>query len=154
MKYRNYLAIFLAAASFISSANAAPPLPNEAQLAEALGQCFVMQTNGQDRLAVASWMLASLASAPQMADVAKVDPAKKTGFDQGMARLFTRLMTQDCAAQSSPLFKAKSETGFRTAGESLGKIAMQELLGNPAASAALGAYANYLNDADFKKMAE
>lgn len=154
MKTKGFLAIALVAASLSSASYAAPPLPNEAQLAEALGQCFVMQTNGHDRLAVASWMLGSLASAPQMAEVAKVDSAKKVELDQAMAKLFTRLMTQDCAAQSRPLFKAKSEAGFRAAGEALGKIAVQELLGNPAASAALGSYANYLNDSDFKKLAE
>ena len=42
---------------------------------------------------------------------------------------------QDCAAEARPLFKAKSEAGFKTAGGALGKIAMQELLGNPAAEA-------------------
>lgn len=154
MKIKGFLAVVLVAASLGSAGRAAPPLPNEAQLAEALGQCFVMQTNGHDRLAVARWMLGSLASAPQMAEVTRVDSAKKVELDQGMAKLFTRLMTQDCAALSRPLFKAKSEAGFTTAGEVLGKIAMQELLGNPEASAALGSYANYLDDSDFKKLAE
>ena len=119
------------------------------QLAEKLGQCLVDNSTGADRIAVAGWMLAAIASAPQLKDVAVVTPAKKEQLDRGMAAVFTRLMTKDCPAQAQALIATQDQSGFEVAGGALGKIAMQELLGNPASQRAIGEYTRYLNRADF-----
>lgn len=120
--------------------------------AQALGECMVLKSTGADRLVVARWFLTALASAPQAAGVATLAPGKKEEFDKGMATIFTRLMAVDCANEARPLFKAKDEAGFRVAGEALGRVAMEELLNNPQASAALSAYAKYLKQEEFKNV--
>ncbi|MCT2400850.1 hypothetical protein [Novosphingobium mangrovi (ex Huang et al. 2023)] len=122
----------------------------EQQLAAELGQCFALKSTGEDRLTLARWFVAALGSAPQTADVAKVDPAQKDKLDRQVAVIFTRLMTVDCAEQSRPLFQARSSAGFRAAGGTLGRLAMQELMGDPkTASAMLGGYTSYLREEDF-----
>lgn len=119
--------------------------------AQALGECMVLKSTGADRLVVARWFVSSIASAPQTAGVATVAPGQKAELDKGMAALFTRLMAVDCADQSRPVFAAKDTgEGFRVAGEALGRVAIMELLGNPQANAALGAYTQYLKKEDFK----
>lgn len=122
--------------------------------ARVLGQCFVMKSTGQDRLTVARWMLTSMASAPQMSNSVTVDASRKTDYDLAMANLFTRLMTVDCLEEARPLFVARSQAGFETAGEALGRIAMQELLTNKEAEASLGAYTKYLKEEDFAALRE
>ena len=119
-----------------------------------LGQCFVNKTTGEDRIAVARWLLAAMGSAPKMADVTRVDPARKVAVDKAMAVIFTRLITKDCAAEARPLLKAKSDTAFRAAGEALGRIAMTELLSDPKAAQGVGSYTEYLNEADFADLAK
>ena len=132
-----------------SPAAAAPAQdPDQAQ-AQALGQCFVAKSTGQDRIVVMRWMVAALASAPQLAEVVKVDATRKTEADKGMAALFTRLITVDCAAEAKPLFKNQSGAAFETAGEALGRIAMKELITDPNASSAMGTFAGYRKDRDF-----
>ena len=115
----------------------------------ALGQCFVNRTTGEDRIAVARWLLAAIGSAPKMADVTRVDPARKVAVDKAMAVIFTRLITKDCAAEARPLLKSKTDAGFRAAGEALGRIAMTELLADPKAAQGVASYTDYLNEADF-----
>lgn len=139
--------MLLSAGPAMAQADAQPQAQAQAQ---ALGECMVLKSTGADRLVVARWFLTSLASAPQAAGVATLTPGKKDEFDKGMAAIFTRLMAVDCADQARPLFKARDEASFRVAGEALGRVAMEELLNNPQASAALSGYTKYLRQEDFK----
>ena len=131
------------------------PAPTEVNApAEALARCFVRKSTGEDRIAVAKWMLSALASGPQMEGTFKVDPVRKAEFDQHMAAVFTRLMTVDCANEARPVFKTNSSAGFEAAGGALGGIAVQELLTNPAAKRALEEYTKYLKESDFANVAK
>ncbi len=120
--------------------------------AKALAQCFVLKTTGQDRLTFARWMIGGLASGPQAADIVTVNKPEKIALDHQMARLFTRLMTQDCLVEARPMFQAKNSEALKFASGTLGRIAMQELLSDPSAAAAIGAFAQYLNEDDFKPL--
>jgi hypothetical protein len=131
------------------AADTAPTATDLSAQANALGQCFVNKSTGEDRMAVARWMLAGLASAPKMTDVASVDPTRKMAVDKAMAAIFTRLITIDCANESRPLFLAKSKAAFETAGGALGEIAMKELLSDPKAEEGLSSYTNYLDESAF-----
>ena len=118
----------------------------------ALGRCFVNKTTGEDRIAVARWMLGAMASAPKMADLSKVDAALKVTLDKGMAGIFTRLITVDCVSEARPLLQAKNNAAFETAGEALGEIAIQELLADPRAMEGLSSYVKYLDQNAFAKV--
>lgn len=146
------MTILMMVAALAAAASPQASVPDDAKLAEqatVLGQCFVDKTTGADRIAVARWMLGAMSSAPQMADLIKVDSAGQIEADKKMAVLFTRLMVVDCAKEARPLFKARSRAGFEAAGGALGKIGMKELLSNPAASKGLESYTHYLNESDF-----
>lgn len=132
---------------------AAAPAPAAASPAQALGQCMALKTTGEDRILVARWMLVAMASGPQMTGVVTVQPGQKEKYDRGMATLFTRLLVTDCPDLSREVFKLRDNAAFRVAGESLGQVAMQELLTNPQAAAALGAYVKYLDLDAFKAIA-
>ncbi len=116
---------------------------------EALSKCLTMKSTGQDRLTFASWMVAALASAPQMKDVATIAPGKKDQLDREFARVFTRLIAVDCAELSRPLLKGRDKEAFRTGGETLGRMAMQELLSNPDAAKSMEAFAKYIDPMEF-----
>ncbi len=116
---------------------------------EALSKCLTMKSTGQDRLTFAGWMVAALASAPQMKGVATLAPGKKDELDRDVARVFTRLIAVDCAEFSRPLMKDRNNSAFRTGGEALGRMAMQELLSNPDAAKAMEAFAKYIDPMEF-----
>lgn len=110
-----------------------------------LGQCILDKTTGADRVLVARWMAASLAMAPQMDGVVKVDAAAKEKVDKDMAALFTRLFANDCTDEMKVLIKSGDSQGIKAAGGKLGEMAMSELMSNPTAMSALMAYMKYLD---------
>ena len=135
------------------------PVPAQAQQAApdgdpvaVLSNCIAMKSTGSDRLEFARWIVGALGSSPQVHDVVTVSPATKDKQDRTVAELFTRLMTVDCLTESRAVSKTRGQEGFKAAGGVMGRLAVQELLGNPDASAAMSSFTKYLNDEDFKKI--
>lgn len=125
----------------------------EGRLVSELTQCFRMKTTGEDRVNLARWFMGGMASLPQMHDFVTVNAEVKDGLDRKGAAIFTRLFTVDCLAQSSALAKADStQSGFRAAGEALGKMAVEEAFNDPRANEAMSSYLKYLDEAEFKKI--
>jgi hypothetical protein len=139
----------LAVLAACSASGAQAQVQDDQVLAHALGQCFVDKTTGADRIVVMRWMVGALASAPQTADMVRVDPARKIEVDKGMAALFTRLIAVDCVEQARPIFKSKNHEGIEAAGGSLGDIALKELMTNPDAAKAMETFTAYLRQSDF-----
>lgn len=126
--------------------------PNSAS--QALGQCFVLKTTGSDRLLIARWLAGAMGAGAATKDLLTVDQARKTATDREMAQLFTRLFTKDCAAQATPLMKARDSKGVEAAGGMLGEIAMRELMSDPAVSASIFGYMQFVDFAAFQALAE
>lgn len=116
---------------------------------DALGQCLTMKSTGSDRIAFAGWMVAAMASAPQLKGLTVVSPEKRENLNRDLARIFTRLIAVDCRDFSRPLMKAGNTQAFSSAFEVFGRLAMQELTGNSEAEQAMGEFSNYINEADF-----
>lgn len=123
--------------------------PNQQAQVAALSQCLSMKSTGSDRIAFAGWMVAALASAPQLKGLATVAPDQRDALNRDLARIFTRLITKDCADSARPLLKAGNKEAFGSAFSVFGRLAMQELTGNPEAGRAMSAFAEYINEADF-----
>ena len=131
------------------NADAAEATPAEVA---ALQNCIQLNSTGRDRLFMARWIVAALGSAQQLADLITVDPAKREEANKQVAALLTRLLTVDCRAQTKALTQSKDRTGMAAAGESLGRIAVQELMQNPQAATNVQEFAKYLKEEDFKAL--
>lgn len=143
------LVAILAATLFGAQAHAQSRMAMPDAASRALGQCLVLKTNGGDRLLVARWLAGAIGAGDATRDMLTVDQADKAAADKGMAALYTRLFTVDCAAEARPLFKARDQAGIEAAGGMLGEIAMRELMNDPKVSAAIGAYAKFIDPAEF-----
>ena len=132
---------------------AAPAAGTEAQRAE-LAQCVVMRTSGADRTLTAQWMFAAMAKSPHIASLSAVSDQRRTELNKGFAQLLTRLVIKDCLDQVRPLAVANLQEAFEMVGRSLGEVAMQELLGNPDVDKAIGSYADFLSEDDFKPITD
>ena len=78
---RSYVQAMAALAIVISGPAAASdslPIAGQAQgPAAALAECVVAKSRGEDRITVARWLLAVMASAPQMTGTVKIDAGRK-----------------------------------------------------------------------------
>jgi len=134
-------------------AAAAPASGTDAQKAE-LAQCVVMRTNGADRTLTAQWIFAAMAKSPHIADLSAVSDQRRAELDKAFAQLLTRVVVKDCLDQVRPLALANLQDAFELVGKALGEVAMQELLGNPVVDKAIGSYAEYLSEEDFKPLTD
>ncbi|MDT0509039.1 hypothetical protein [Novosphingobium sp. MMS21-SN21R] len=121
---------------------------------EALSQCLSMKSTGSDRIVFAGWFVSSMASAPQLKGLADVSPERRDELDRGLAQIFTRLITVDCKVVARPLLKPGNLQAFSSAFEVFGRLAVQELAGDPETDRAMGAFAKYINQSDFADLAK
>lgn len=147
------LCLMIATIAVASPASAKLTPEEEGKLVGDLTECFRMKTTGEDRVNLARWFMGGMASLPQMKDFIVVNAEVKDGLDRKGAAIFTRLFTVDCLAQSSALAKGGSaQSGFRAAGEALGKMAVAEAFNDPRANEVMSSYLKYLDENEFKKI--
>jgi hypothetical protein len=116
----------------------------------ALAQCIALNTTGADRLLTARWLFAMLGKSSQIADLSTADAGRENELNKGFAKLFTRIVTKDCTAEVRPLAAADLTDAFGKVGEALGETAMNELMNDNVVEKALGEYAEFISDDDFK----
>ena len=119
----------------------------------ALSHCLAMKSSGQDRETLAKWMLGGLAGTPLSKGLVTLDPASKVQVDKDMARVFERLMTVDCLAEIQAIAKAGDTHGVERGFQTLGQIAMQDVMRDPAVGDSLGAVMNYISPDALKNLA-
>lgn len=118
-----------------------------------LADCIASSTTQSDRLLTARWMAAAMGTAAKLQGTVTVDEAAKEEADRGMAALFTRLFTDDCADQAQTLMAAGDMAGIQAAGGRLGLMAMEELMGDPEVLSSLMAYLAFVDFAAFARIA-
>ena len=143
---KRLIALAAAAVSLATAVPASAQLVGQqaSEGAMELGQCVVGVTTGNDRVLVAQWVGSSLAMAPQLERMVTVDAAAKDALDRRMADLFFRLFTQDCVDYARPLVQRGDQVSIQAAFGMLGEVAMQELLTDPRAMAAMTSYIQHI----------
>jgi len=114
-------------------------------LTDALGQCLADNTTGKDRKNLAKWIFVGIAAHPEMKPIAAAAPKSVETAQRTAAELFTKLIGTSCVKEMRVVIKAEGADGARVAFEYLGKIAMQELMGNKEVSATIGGVERFID---------
>lgn len=125
MMKRTCLPFLLLALLTAGSAHAGP-------YSDDLGKCLVASTTAADKGALVKWMFATAALHPAVKSVASVTPAERSGFNRDTARLFERLVTESCKAQTQQALKYEGAVALQVAFQLLGQVAARELFSDPA----------------------
>lgn len=141
----NFVKIFIAASGLLTA------LPSMAgQYTDALGTCLADNTNGKERKELAQWIFVAISAHPEIKDLSNVTTKIRNQSNQKMGILVTRLLSEDCALQTRAALKNEGSESLKTSFETLGKLAMQELMSNSAVSESIAGYAKYIDE---KKLA-
>jgi hypothetical protein len=125
--------LFSVAAALPLSAHAGPK-------ADALAACLGDSTSGKDRKDLARWIFVAMATHPEIKDLSNVNEASRNGADEAVARLFTALLAERCTPQAREAVQQEGQAGMVTAFQTLGALAMQELMSNPQVSGAISGF--------------
>ncbi len=113
--------------------------------ADAMGQCFANSTTGKDRIELAKWVFASMALHPDVVSISAITPAKREAINVATGALFSRLLINDCKKEVKNAFKFEGQASLKAAFESLGKLAMLELMSNPAVGEGFSGLEKYID---------
>lgn len=82
---------------------------------------------------------------PEIRSLSTANDAIRTESNKGMATLVTRLLADNCAAQTRAVVDKEGQQGMFNSFKALGEVAMMELMSNQEVSASVSAYAQFLD---------
>jgi len=122
---------------------AAPSLAGPAT--DALGQCLVKSATPADNIVLVRWVFVMMAKHPKVADLAAITPDKEDQINRQMGALFERLLTKDCASETSAALAEDGDAAFSKAFEALGATAFSGLETDPAVQQASQNFITYVD---------
>ena len=117
-----------------------------------LSQCLAETTSGKDRKDLARWVFFAMAAHPEIKDFTSPSAASaEEETHKVMADLFTRLLSESCLKQTQAAFKEGGASAIGVAFQTLGQLAMQELMSNPAVNASMSKFEKQLDQSKLSK---
>lgn len=113
---------------------------------DALSACLVKSTTQEDHIALARWIFAAMASHPRVADLSSITPDQRAEINKTGGLLFNRLLTKDCAAETTAAVRADGKNAIEVAFGGLGGAAMEDLMTDPAVNQSLGEMMQYVDE--------
>lgn len=95
---------------------------------DALRQCLADNTSGRDRKELARWVFLAMAAHPEMKGLSSATPAAAEESSKAVGGVMMRLLAESCASQARAAMAAGGNLAVQVAFESLGRLAMQELM--------------------------
>lgn len=133
--------LFVAATSFAYAQAPANPL----------ARCLADHTSGKDRKALARWVFLAMAVHPEIEQYATPQAvAAQPEAHRTMADTVTRLLTVACVNETRTAYQEGGSNAIQVAFQTLGQLAMQELMSNPNVSATMGGFERYLDKNRFR----
>jgi hypothetical protein len=123
------------------------PFAAASPLTEAAGRCLADNTTGKERKELARWVFIAMAAHPEIKSLSNASAETALEASKSTARLFTRLIADNCPGEIGALVKAEGPQSLRYAFEMLGQIAMQELMTNRDVTASLTGFEPYTDRA-------
>lgn len=114
-------------------------------LGDELTKCMISSTTAQDKSVMVRWVFATLALHPDTAPLASVSAQQRSDLNAGTARLFERVMTENCKAQTQAAVRSEGPSALQQSFRQFGEAATRELLSNQQVANGLTATAGNLN---------
>lgn len=120
---------------------------------DSLSQCLAENTTGKDRKELARWVFFAMAAHPEIKQYTSDSLAAASDeVHRGMANTFTRLLADTCTQQTRAAFRQGGGKAIELAFQTLGKLAMQELMTNPEVSGNMARFERHLDQSKLKKV--
>jgi len=132
--------VFTAAALALSCVLTAPAQAN----VNDFSICLADSLNGKERKQLATWVFYAMAAHPELKELANVSQERRIEMDKSVAKLMTRLLTEDCSEHVVAAMH-QDPLAIQRAFEFVGQVAMQELLADQAVTNSISNYAHYVD---------
>jgi hypothetical protein len=127
----------------LSIAIAAPAFAQASS--DALIKCLADSVTGRDRKDLARWFVTFIASHPDMKDLANPSSDLSDQNYKAVGMLVTRLYTETCAEEAKSALRRDGPIALDKAFETLGQLAMAEIMLNADVRASMLAFQKYVD---------
>ncbi len=134
-----------ALAIILAATVALPPFVQASDSLAAVNTCLSDNTTGRDRKDLAKWVFLTMAAHPEIRGMASFGPDLREGINVRMGALFTRLVSEQCPDEIRAMLAEHGSASMGTAFESLGRIAMEELMGHPDVAASVSEFERHVD---------
>jgi hypothetical protein len=117
-----------------------------------LSKCLVKSTTSADRLDLIVWIFDAISSHPAVSSMTTITQAQREGIDKKAAQLLTRLLLEDCRAQTVDAVKYESSGAIQQSFGVLGEVAMSGLMSDATVAKNIGGIAQYVDEDKFKTL--
>ncbi len=102
-----------------------------------LSRCLVESSTSEDKLTLVKWMFTGMALHPTVKPMAPITEEQRDGANKNAAKLFVRLLTETCVAQTKNAVKYEGQLAIQSSFQVFGQVAGKELLTNPDVAAGM-----------------
>lgn len=129
-----------------------PMVSHANQEAQNLGVCLTDSLTGKERKKLAKWIYFGLSTHSTIKPFSTVSQKDMEESDKYVGALITRLLTEDCPAQSKAAYEKGGSGAFEYAFGIVGQVAMQEIMAESNVSNALQSFEKYLDQEKFNQV--
>jgi uncharacterized protein involved in copper resistance len=115
-----------------------------------LTRCVVKSATPADRLSFVRWVFSAMTAAESVSAMSTVTPEQREQSNRVTVALIERLLLVDCRQQTTDALRYDGEGALGASFETLGKVAMADLMGDPAVSAQMEGLAAHLDIAKWE----
>lgn len=125
---------------------------NAGEHQEKLASCLVESTTTEDRNALVQWMFVAMSAHPLTSELAAVPEPRRKEVTARATRLFEKLMTETCGAETMDTIRYEGTESLSKAFEALGNLAMEGLMAHPGVNRAITDMAAGMDQSKFENM--
>lgn len=111
-----------------------------------LARCLADNTTGKDRKDLARWVFLSMAAHPEISQYSAAEIGKAANeTDATIANLLTHLLAESCLNETRAAIREGGPTAIQAAFQTLGQLAMQELMSAPQVTARMADFQKHID---------
>lgn len=129
----------------VISAVMAAPTASAGVFSDELARCLVRSTSKSDKQQLMVWMFATYSLNPAISRYVSISRTERVHINKRTARLFERLIGEDCSSEASKALRYEGFRAFRKAFRVLGRIAGRQMASTPAVSEGMTKFIEYIN---------
>ena len=110
-----------------------------------LSVCLVENTSSHDEINLIRWIVVAYGSDPEVSHLAQSSVLLETEVDIEVAKLFERLLSEDCSTETKTAIIIGGDAAIETAFSILGKVAAKSLTQDAQVSQRLEGFVRYID---------
>ena len=110
-----------------------------------MSRCLVMATSSKDNSLLGRWLVRVYGEHGDSKDITNLSDYNKELIDKDVARLFTRLLSEDCKVETKKALKFEGDAVMFNAFKVLGEVASKELIEDKNVSKAINKFTQYID---------